>query len=187
MAEKLGNRMRQIPVFCAIAAGIVLFGSCGRSAVEPGPGEVNASFDFDETNPLGPNAACYVCHIPFVKEQLSKTHLYAKVGCIDCHGISAGHANDEDIGATKPDITFKGEQVNEMCLKCHKTHDVPAEEVIACYQKLLERHPDKRRPNCADCHGTHRINKPIESREKSRRKRNMRDFGRLFEIKTMAL
>lgn len=139
-----------------IAAGIVLLGSCNRSAVESGPA---TSDELDETNPLGANAGCYVCHIPFVREKLSKIHLQAKVSCIDCHGVSAGHANDEDIGATKPDITFEGEQTNEMCRKCHESHDVPAEEVIA---RWLERGPDKKRPKCTDCHGTHWINKPAE-------------------------
>ena len=30
-----------------------------------------------------------------------------EITCVRCHGISAAHANDEDIGATPPDITFK--------------------------------------------------------------------------------
>lgn len=150
MAAKLGNSMSRILTFPAIAAFIVLLWSCNRSDVNPGPGEP------DETNPLGANAGCYVCHIPFVSEKLSKIHLQAKVGCIDCHGISAGHANDEDIGATKPDIIFDGAQTNKMCVKCHESHDVPAEEVIA---RWLERGSDKKQPKCTDCHGSHRIQK----------------------------
>jgi ribosomal protein L40E len=104
-------------------------------------------------DPLGPNAACYVCHMAFVREELSKTHLAAKVTCIRCHGLSAKHANDEDIGATKPDRVFAREQVNRMCRRCHSTHDVPPEAVIARWleQRLTES------PVCTDCHGAHRL------------------------------
>ncbi|MHC4309861.1 MAG: cytochrome c3 family protein [Planctomycetota bacterium] len=150
MAKELGNSMRRILTLLAIAACIVLLGSCNPAAKEA------SSTEYDETNPMGANAGCYVCHIPFVREKLSKIHLKAKVGCIDCHGISAGHANDEDIGATKPDITFEGDQTNEMCVKCHESHDVPAEEVIA---RWLERGSDKKQPKCTDCHGNHKIKK----------------------------
>ncbi len=141
MAAELGNSMRRILSLLAIAACIALLGSCNPAAKEA------SSRQYDETNPMGANAGCYVCHIPFVREKLSKIHLQAKVGCIDCHGISAGHANDEDIGATKPDITFKHEQVDAMCLKCHHRHDISA-ETIAKY---------KSQPICTDCHGNHRI------------------------------
>lgn len=141
MAAKLGNSMRRILTLLAIAACIILPGSCNRSAVKSDSGET------DETNPLGANAACYVCHMTFVKEELSKTHLQAKVGCIDCHGISADHANDEDIGATKPDITFKRDKVDAMCLKCHHKHHITAE--------MAAKH--KTQPICTDCHGNHKI------------------------------
>jgi mono/diheme cytochrome c family protein len=77
--------MKWILSLLAIAACILILGSCNPAAKEA------SSTQYDETNPMGANI-----------------HLQAKVGCIDCHGISAGHANDEDIGATKPDITFLG-------------------------------------------------------------------------------
>jgi predicted CXXCH cytochrome family protein len=133
--------MKWILSLLAIAACILILGSCNPAAKEA------SSTQYDETNPMGANSGCYVCHIPFVREKLSKIHLQAKVGCIDCHGISAGHANDEDIGATKPDITFKHEQVDAMCLKCHHRHDISA-EMTAKY---------KSQPICTDCHGSHRI------------------------------
>jgi len=43
---------------------------------------------------------------------LSQTHLRANVTCINCHGLSAGHANDEKIGATPPDVSFTRDQVD---------------------------------------------------------------------------
>jgi len=114
-----------------------------------------------EIDPLGANAACYVCHMTFVKEELSKVHLHEKIGCIECHGLSAEHANDENIGATKPDIAFKRGEVDASCVKCHEGHDAPATEVVA---RFLERRlPEKPPPICTDCHGAHRIEEAAES------------------------
>jgi hypothetical protein len=111
-------------------------------------------------DPLGPNSACYVCHITFVRESLSKAHLAAKVPCIKCHGLSDKHANDEHIGATKPDHIFKRAQVDRACSACHDKHDVPAATVVAryCERKL----PANRTPVCTDCHGTHRIDRAAQ-------------------------
>lgn len=124
--------------------------------------EAAAQRDDEATNPLGPNAACYVCHMTFVREELSKTHLKAKVTCTKCHGVSAGHANDEDIGATKPDRTYERDKVNRMCRKCHKTHDVPPEAVIA---RWLERELAQSPVVCTDCHGAHTIGKTEEAEQ----------------------
>jgi hypothetical protein len=116
-----------------------------------------AGLGADSADPLGPNAACYVCHMTFVREELSKTHLAAKVTCIKCHGVSAKHANDENIGATKPDRLYARDKINAMCRKCHKTHDVPPEAVIA---RWLERQVTQSPPVCTDCHGAHRLDRP---------------------------
>lgn len=99
------------------------------------------------------NAACYVCHTTFVHEELSKVHLEEKTTCIDCHGLSAAHANDEDVGATPPDITYARDKIDASCGKCHEGHDAPARDVIA---RWLERGPPTPAV-CTDCHGTHRI------------------------------
>jgi formate-dependent nitrite reductase cytochrome c552 subunit len=108
-----------------------------------------------EIDPMGPNGACYVCHMSFVKEEFARVHLANKITCIKCHGLSDKHANDENIGATKPDITFKREKIDESCDKCHKVHDVPPKEVIARFQeKNLAKNPAI---VCIDCHGTHKI------------------------------
>jgi hypothetical protein len=74
-------------------------------------------------DPLGPNAACYVCHMTFVFEEIAEPSA-EKVTCIECHGLSAAHANDEDIGATKPDIMYKRDEIDASCEKCHEDHDV---------------------------------------------------------------
>jgi formate-dependent nitrite reductase cytochrome c552 subunit len=104
---------------------------------------------------LGQNAACYVCHMTFVKEELAKVHLANKVTCVKCHGLSEKHANDENIGATKPDIVYPRAAVDGSCQKCHEDHDVPAQRVVA---RFLERKlPTDRAVICTECHGTHKI------------------------------
>ncbi len=124
--------------------------------------ESDSSDDEEMIDPLGPNAACYVCHMTFVHEELAKVHKAAKVGCIECHGVSSAHANDEHIGATKPDIMFKREQVDPACKKCHESHDVPAMKVIARFvQRKL---PREKAPICTDCHGQHRIDRAAQSK-----------------------
>jgi len=109
-------------------------------------------------SPMSVNAACCICHMTFVREPISKVHLKAKVTCIKCHGLSADHANDEDIGATKPEIVYKRGQIDKMCVECHETHDAPARLVVArCIQRGLS---PKKAAVCTDCHGKHRIEKP---------------------------
>ena len=154
--------MRRALTLGAIAAGTLLWlsFSWGPPAAEADPRDDDASADAGETNPMGANAACYVCHIPFVREEMSKVHLQAKIACIRCHGLSAGHANDEDIGATKPDVTFKRDEINASCRKCHEEHDVPPEEVVA---RWFEHQRLESPAVCTDCHGNHKIERPEEN------------------------
>ena len=111
----------------------------------------------ERIDPLSVNATCYVCHIPFVREPISRVHFKNKVTCVDCHGVSAGHANDEDIGATKPDTMYRRDQVDAMCGKCHKEHDIPAVDVLTRYR---DRKLTAKSPVCTDCHGMHKIEQP---------------------------
>jgi predicted CXXCH cytochrome family protein len=118
----------------------------------------------DKNNPMGPNAGCYVCHMTYVKEPMSRLHLKNKVFCIDCHGPSIAHANDEDIGATKPDIWFTRDKVDASCRKCHDDHDAAPNKVIKRY---IERKLTTDSPVCTDCHGTHRIKRDKDKDAKS--------------------
>lgn len=137
-----------------LLAGVGSSGQAGADAAEAEPRPPHDAQD-EQTNPLGANAGCYVCHIPFVREELSKVHLKAEVACVRCHGLSAGHANDEDIGATPPDVVFRRGQVDAMCADCHRSHRAPARLVIARF--LQRRLMPESAPVCTDCHGTHRI------------------------------
>ncbi len=107
------------------------------------------------SNPTADNSACYVCHTNYDGEELVEQHRVANVGCVNCHGESIAHRNDEN-NITPPDVMFPMESIDPACGKCHETHDVPARKVLA---RLTERSPGKKNPDevvCTDCHGHHR-------------------------------
>jgi hypothetical protein len=159
------------PCWCvaraALAAAIglaVCVSYCGFRACAGGPTGETAPppAAAAEEDPLGPNGACYVCHMTFVKEELAKTHLAHQVGCVKCHGLSAKHANDENIGETKPDITYPRDKIDASCRECHSEHNVEARKVVA---RFLERKlSPKTAAVCTDCHGTHKIERSAESK-----------------------
>ena len=84
------------------------------------------------------NAACYVCHANFQDEELVTQHAAGDTGCVDCHGKSYPHRNDEN-NTTPPDMMFPREKIEASCLKCHETHDAPAAKVIARLHERLPR------------------------------------------------
>jgi hypothetical protein len=150
-----------------LPAAALLLAAAGLLAAD-NPAEVSSPADAapadappPETDPLGMNGACYVCHIPFVKEELAKVHLAEGISCAQCHGLSDKHANDENIGATKPDITFPRDKVDAGCEKCHTTHDAPATKVLARFgERKLSM---QTAVICTDCHGTHKIDRSAEA------------------------
>jgi hypothetical protein len=148
--------------FLLVTAHCARLGRSAALAAEGSARDPGAAADEAATDPVGPNAACYMCHIPYVREELSQQHLRARIRCIKCHGVSTGHVNDENIGATTPDVTYGRDQVNAFCRRCHARHDVPPDDVIA---RWLERALTEWPPVCTDCHGTHRIQAPAESEE----------------------
>lgn len=149
--------MRGSVFFTALVLGAWL-GAASLEGVEPN-GRSPAKEDDEDggafIDPMGPNAACYVCHQTFIFEPISVVHKAEKVTCIKCHGLSAAHANDEHIGATPPDVRYPRDKIDAACAECHKDHDVPAAEVLGRFveRKLTPRHA----PVCTDCHGRHRI------------------------------
>lgn len=102
------------------------------------------------------NFACYVCHGNYEDEELVVSHGKEEVGCVDCHGQSYAHRNDED-NVTPPDKMYAPEDVDKMCGTCHKMHNAPARNVI---QRWQQRCPAKTNPEaivCTDCHFQHRL------------------------------
>jgi hypothetical protein len=110
----------------------------------------------DQAAKTADNAACYVCHGNYEEEPLAAWHAAKDVGCVDCHGPSHAHTNDED-NITPPDVMYPAEKVDPACAECHHWHKAPATEVIA---RFLERCPQKTDLDkliCTDCHGMHRL------------------------------
>lgn len=109
--------------------------------------------------PLGPvadNSACHVCHTNYEEEPFAVSHAEADVGCVECHGKSYPHRNDED-NVTPPDVIFPPEKIKANCATCHDTHDAPAVEVIARWQQRCPAKSDPKTLLCTDCHGQHRL------------------------------
>jgi hypothetical protein len=152
------NLLHAAVMVAMLLATLSAWGWLGEDAAAGKSAESEGAESSGETiDPLSVNATCYVCHIPFVREEISKVHFAEEITCIKCHGLSAAHANDEDVGATKPDITYARDQVDKMCRECHETHDVPAADVVA---RFAERKLTQTAAVCTDCHGHHRIEEP---------------------------
>jgi hypothetical protein len=106
------------------------------------------------TNP--DNESCYVCHANFKEEELVTSHGQEDVSCMDCHGKSEDHRNDED-NITPPDKMYALADIDEMCGECHETHDVAAQEVLERWQERCPKKTDPKTIVCTDCHYHHRL------------------------------
>jgi len=102
------------------------------------------------------NSACYVCHGNYDGEELVVEHGKEGTGCMDCHGQSIDHRNDED-NITPPDIMYPPEDVDGMCGKCHDIHEASARKVIERWQERCPAKTDPKEIICTDCHYQHRL------------------------------
>jgi predicted CXXCH cytochrome family protein len=111
------------------------------------------------------NDQCLVCHFAgFADEPLAVAHQRARVLCVSCHGRSKGHTDDENIGATKPDVMLKKAEIDAFCRKCHPAHvklpDATREARLAAGHKQqveIKGHAVEAAGVCTDCHGSHWI------------------------------
>ena len=155
-----------------ITAIIVVAGLAGVLAI--------CSAEESQAEKPNENSKCYVCHPDMKTEELTTDHLDMDVTCDECHGSSTEHMHDEML-MTEPDLKFGREEVERMCSNpsCHKPggdreiyglqdHKNPAE-----VEAFLEKWTGRIRPNgravnhdsvCTDCHGTHNISKPLETK-----------------------
>jgi hypothetical protein len=106
--------------------------------------------------PPADNSACFVCHANYEEESMAVVHAKAGTGCVDCHGPSLAHRNDED-NVTPPDVIYAAAKIDGACRKCHDQHDAPATKVIACWQQRSAGVKDPAQLVCTDCHGEHRL------------------------------
>jgi len=102
------------------------------------------------------NQTCFVCHDNYQDEPLMIVHAKEEIGCVDCHGESVAHRNDED-NITPPDLMYPLDKIDDACGECHGTHDAPAAKIIARWQARCPEKEDVKQIACTDCHGRHRL------------------------------
>jgi len=102
------------------------------------------------------NLACFVCHGNYEDEPLVIEHAKKAIGCVDCHGQSHDHRNDED-NITPPDKMYAPEDVDKMCGECHEKHNAQGKEVIARWRERCPAKTDPEKIVCTDCHFQHRL------------------------------
>jgi hypothetical protein len=113
------------------------------------------------------NSLCSVCHANWDDEKFVQRHRRKGVGCVDCHGESEAHMDDEE-SHVPPEIVIPREMVDRTCMEnCHRKEKV---ERVGKHRKWLD-DPDNRKV-CTDCHGEHRLDK---------RQRRWDRAGRLIE------
>jgi hypothetical protein len=114
----------------------------------------------------GSNNPCFVCHMPFQKERLAVVHAKARVWCSECHGPSVKHLEDENIGATPPDVVYDKGQIDHMCGECHEANKHPQLSAETRQTRLAQGEKAQREIKgrkikaagvCTDCHGRHWI------------------------------
>ncbi len=110
----------------------------------------------DVSPSVAENAACFVCHENFSEEPLVTMHAKDGVGCVDCHGKSFAHRNDEN-NTTPPDVMFPRAKIDEGCVSCHDTHDAPAALVIERLRQRVPRASTSQDIVCTQCHGFHKL------------------------------
>ena len=100
------------------------------------------------TQAAAENTACFVCHANYETEFLADSHTIADIGCVNCHGESSAHQNDEN-NITPPETMYSAEKIDSFCQSCHKAHDIPPRKIIA---RWVERKAEKTDPSCQGCH-----------------------------------
>ena len=136
-------------------AGAAAGMSAGAPSAAPAAAPALKAADKSKRPPAD-NGACFVCHANYEDESMAVSHAKEGTGCVDCHGQSWKHRNDEG-NVTPPDVIYPAAKIDPACRKCHEDHNAPAVKVIARWQ---ERCPAKTKPSqivCTDCHGEHRL------------------------------
>jgi len=173
-SESMKSRRSAVVVFSLTvlaAAGLVARSLCNSTGTSL-PAVCAAQPDkktptVAKARPPADNKACYVCHLTLKTEHVTTIHLAEDIGCVDCHGPSRDHMQDEML-MTTPDLLHGRREVDHMCGECHED---PHEEVQDEVTRFRDKWRGKERPNgravsatsiCTDCHGTHNIDKELK-------------------------
>ena len=89
--------------------------------------------------------SCVVCHVDAADQWTGTAHDHNDVGCIECHGPSEAHAQDEN-NEVLPDELFARADVDYLCAKCHVCTRTRDEETLAAIAPARV---------CTDCHTAH--------------------------------
>ena len=102
------------------------------------------------TQAASANTACFVCHANYKAESLANDHVRADIGCVNCHGQSSAHQNDEN-NITPPETMYSADKIDPFCRSCHKAHNISPRNIIV---RWVKRNPDKTAPTCRGrgCH-----------------------------------
>lgn len=161
---------------------LCLMGALSALAIFFGILAVGSAEESEAEAPSG-NSKCYVCHPDMKTEEISTVHLEMDVTCDVCHGASTEHMHDEML-MTEPDLLFGRREVPKMCSDptCHKPgegrdvygrQDHKDQEAVEAFFKTWTGRirPNGRAVNqdsvCTDCHGTHNISKPLDTKSEN--------------------
>ena len=99
------------------------------------------------------NSYCYVCHVNYKSEDITKVHAKYSIGCEDCHGMSDNHSSDEN-GLTAPDRMFARDKIAAYCTTCHSPDTL---RKVRKHRKFVFTDNTEIQKVCMDCHGEHRL------------------------------
>jgi hypothetical protein len=95
-------------------------------------------------------SSCAVCHVDATDQWTGTVHDRSAVGCVECHGPSHGHVEDEN-NEVLPDEVFVRADVDRLCAECHRCGRTPVTSNQAASL------PHVTPPVCTDCHTAHRF------------------------------
>ena len=99
------------------------------------------------------NSYCYVCHVNYKAEDITKVHEKYSIGCEACHGMSDNHSSDEN-GLTAPDIMFARDKITAYCTTCHSPDTL---RKVRKHRRFVFTDNSKIQKVCTECHGEHRL------------------------------
>ena len=165
----MNRSVRALLILLGMIAGVMLIGCWGDDADdltplvvdtdspllldEPEQGEHASGKKLSEAETE--NAACFVCHANYTEELLVAWHVKEDVACVQCHGKSYAHRNDENH-TTAPDHMYAADAVVAMCKKCHPGHEIPVKKLEDLRKSRTDK-PASEPVVCTDCHGKHRL------------------------------
>ncbi len=109
----------------------------------------------------GMGQGCAGCHVDVSDQWVGSGHDLADIGCIECHGPSEGHVQDEN-NEVLPDEVFARADMDRLCAACHRCQhaaSAPDRPDLSIRRAV---------PICTDCHPAHVFPSSVEAPVNSR-------------------